>query len=458
MVLEGVSSGTGRTSAILKKRSGLKVFTSVTSPIRKLYQTGKGRFFAINGNRVDEVRADGSVIARGTINTITGPVGVSDNGDEMIIVDGNTGFHLDLNSNVLASVDSFGSGAAFPNAATHITFQDSYFIANSPESKPIGQFFISGVFDGTSWNALDFANVEGQPDQLTALVSNGSVIWMLGTQSLQVYYNSGNSDFTFDTISGTLSDVGILAPFSLCKMNTQIFWLGSDDQGFGQVFMSQGYKPQRISNHALENEIRTYPDLELTTGFCFQELGHYFYVLSFPSQNITWVYDTSVNEWYQWAYTDYLTNTDGLYRGNSYAFFDNKNLVGDYASGDIFEVDPFTLTDNAVSTNNKIKCLRRSPHMWESMERTFYTSFQIDMETGVGLTTGQGSNPEVMLRWSKDGGHTFSSDHPTSAGKIGKYNKRVKWNRLGASRDRVWEVSITDPVKVTFLNAFIEGS
>jgi len=450
MYPEIVSSGSGKSQAILKKRSGLKLFTSTTNPGRELYQTSGGRLFSVNGSRLDEIGTSGTVTLRGNINTSNGNVRFADNGSQMIVVDGNTGFIMDLSTNVFNSI----ADVDFPDTATHITFQDSFFIVNSPASSPPGAFFVSAVFDGTSWNSLSFANAEGNPDAATALISTGRDLWVLGPQSIQIFYNSGNADFPFDNIRGTLSSIGIQAPFSLCQMGTNIFWLGADDQGFGQVFTNQGYNPVRISNHAIEQEITTYADLDLTTAFCYQETGHYFYIMNFPSANRSWAFDTATGEWHQVAYTDYQNNVDGLFRGNSYAFFNGKNYVNDYANGNIYELDPFTLDDNG----NKIKCLRRSPHLWQGLDRTFYQSFQIDMEMGVGLTTGQGIDPQAMLRWSKDGGHTFGSERWKPIGKKGEYRRRVRWDRLGASRDRVWEVSITDPVKVTFIEAYIEAT
>jgi hypothetical protein len=64
-----------------------------------------------------------------------------------------------------------------------------------------------------------------------------------------------------------------------------------------------------------------------------------------------------------------------------------------------------------------------------------------------------GYDPQVMLRWSDDSGHTWSSEHWTSMGKIGEYGYRTFWRRLGSSRDRVYEVSGTDPVKIAIMGA-----
>lgn len=83
-------------------------------------------------------------------------------------------------------------------------------------------------------------------------------------------------------------------------------------------------------------------------------------------------------------------------------------------------------------------------------------------ESGLYLITDdassivQGANPQVMLRWSDDGGHTWSNEHWESMGRIGQYGYRTIWRRLGMTeklRDRVYEVSGTDPVKVSIMGA-----
>ena len=91
-----------------------------------------------------------------------------------------------------------------------------------------------------------------------------------------------------------------------------------------------------------------------------------------------------------------------------------------------------------------------------NLKRTAQHSLQLDAETGVGLNTGQGSVPEVMLRWSDDGGHTFSNEHWREMGNIGQFGYRTIWRRLGMTqkiRDRVYEVSGTDPVKIAIMGA-----
>lgn len=450
-----------KSKIILKKRSGQKFFTKVTNANRRIYSTSKDRLFSVNGNKLTEIETNGDKLERGTINTSSGNVSMADNGNELVIVDGNTGFVFDLVSNTLTAISNFDNPPTtkFQNRATHVTFLDGFLIINDPTSSPAGEFFISGIRDATTWRILDFGNAEGSPDIINALISTGRELWLFGPESTEVWYNSGAALFPFQRINGTYSEIGCFAPFSVCRMETSVFWLGSNDQGFGQVFTNSGYVPRRISTHAIEQEWVTYPTINDAVAFCYQEGGHRFYVITFIGGDTTWVYDVVTQMWHELAFTDFTTNIDSRYRGNSHAFFNGINFVADPTTGNIYQIDPETVTDALTdSTTNKIKCLRNSPHIWNSLERLFFTSFQVDMETGVGLTTGNGSNPQAMLRWSNDNGHTFSNQVFADIGKIGEFRTRVKYNRLGTARDRLWEFAITDPIKVTLLNAHVEAN
>lgn len=451
---EGVPGET-KGKVILKKRSGLKLFVTVTGANRRIFSTSKGRLFSMNGNKLTEISTTGALTERGTINTTSGRVSMADNGDELVIVDGDTGFVFNLLTNILTAI----ADPDFPDNATHVTFQDGFIIVNDPSSTPAGEFFISGLRDATSWGGLDFGNAEGSPDIINALVSTGRELWLFGPQSTEVFYDSGAALFPFQRINGTYSKIGCFAPFSVAEMETNVFWLGGNEQGHGQVFTNEGYRPRRISTHAIEQEWVNYPNIEDAIAYTYQEGGHKFYVLNFQAGNKTWVYDTTTGWWHETASTDFNTNTDNRFKGNSHAFFNGKNFVADPGNGNIYEVDPLTFTDAVDDDNvNKIKALRNSPHIWNNLDRLFFTSFQVDMETGVGLTTGNGSDPQAMLRWSNDGGHTFSNQLFADIGKIGKFRTRVKFNRLGQSRDRIWELSITDPIKVTLLNTHVEAN
>jgi hypothetical protein len=184
-----------------------------------------------------------------------------------------------------------------------------------------------------------------------------------------------------------------------------------------------------------------------------QITGHEWYIVTFPQANLTWVYDSTTKLWFKWMSLDPL-NIFQRNRGNCATFFNTYNLVGDYQNGNIYIVDTETYTE----AGNPIRRLRRTPHIVSDFQRQYFEELQIQFQPGVGLSTGQGQDPQAMLRWSNDGGSTWSNEHWTSIGKIGKYQNRAIWRRLGMARDRVWEVSTSDPVKSAIVSANLKAS
>lgn len=431
----------------LKPRPGLKPFAELTGTgaMRSLYTASNGRFFGVRGGSVSEIYDSGASLVVGSLTSTTGIVRMTDNGFEMIIVDGSAG--LGYLFNFAANAFTQIVDAGYPGGS-HVAFIDQYFIVNKPGTQ---QYQWCALGDGSSWPGLNITSSEGSPDYITSLIALGGELWPFGPQSYEAHYNTGLSRGTFARIQGSNQGVGNIAPNSLAKNNTNIFWIGGDDGGHGRVYTNEGYRPRAISTHAIEQAIQRYAKIDDAIGYCYQKLGHDFYVLSFPTPSVTWVYDYSTGMWHEESWTD-TDNNSYMVRGIVQDFSNGKNYVGDWRSGNVFEVDPDTYTDNGDLIHRE----RTSPHIWNNLERTYYGSFQVDLEAGVGLVSGQGEDPQIMLQISRDGGHTYGSEQWRSAGKLGEYARRVKWNRLGSDRDRIWKVKCTDPVKWVILGAYIE--
>jgi hypothetical protein len=318
--------------------------------------------------------------------------------------------------------------------------------------------WITQLLDGTSIDPLDFASTEGSPDGLVAVLSNFREIWAFGTNSIEVWYDTGASDFPLQRIQGAFNELGCAAPFSIAKVDNGLFWLGRDRRGQGIVYQANGYSGQRISTHAVEWQIQQYANLSDAIAYTYQQDGHSFYVLIFPSANTTWVYDLATQAWHERA-----GFTDGAFtrhRSNCQMAFNNEVVVGDFENGNIYAFDLDDYSDNG-QIQKWLRSWRALGPGKNDLNRTAQHSLQLDIESGVGLNLGQGSDPQVMLRWSDDGGHTWSNEHWSPIGKIGEYYKRVFWRRLGMTlklRDRVYEVSMTDPVKVAIMGAELHAS
>jgi hypothetical protein len=378
----------------------------------------------------------------------TGQVSMVDNGTQMFIAAGATGYIYNAGTDVFAQI----TDVDFAGAVT-VGFIDGYFVYNQPNSQ---KFWVTSLYDGTSVDPLDFASAEGSPDNLVSLIVDHREIWLFGQSSIEVWYDAGLPDFPLARIQGAFIEIGCAAPFSVAKLDNGVFWLSSDARGRGMVYRSNGYAGVRISTHSVEWQIQQYEDITDAVAYTYQQDGHSFYVLNFPSANITWVYDVATQAWHQRA--GWLNNQFTRHRGNCQMAFNGQIVIGDYLAGAIYAYDP-TIYTEAGTIQKWLRSWRALPTGTNNLKRTTQHSLQLDCESGVGLDGGdtvQGSDPQVMLRWSDDGGHTWSSEHWRSMGKLGENGRRVLWRRLGMTmrlRDRVYEVSGTDPVKIAIMGA-----
>jgi hypothetical protein len=345
------------------------------------------------------------------------------------------------------NVESLASGGF--NSGVHCVNLDGYFIKNKNNT---GEFYYSYLRDGLTWDILDYFTAEGTPDNIVTLGKINNELWVFGSKTIEVWYDTGNTDALFQRISQGFIDIGCAAEWSVATMGNTIFWLGSSSQGHGIVWMASNYIPQRISTHAIEyiigqiNKESTIADAE---AYCYQEEGHFYYVLTFPSGNRTLVYDLKTSLWHERGEWDSLDGRMNRHRGSLFSFWNGKNYLCDYQNTNIYNLDLDTFTDNG----KMIRRVRTGPHIRNDRKRLFHREFEIDIERGVGLTSGQGSNPLIVLYFSDDGGKTWSNGIPLNMGKIGEYLVRAHTHRLGMSRDRVYRLVITDPVKCVLVSA-----
>jgi hypothetical protein len=276
---------------------------------------------------------------------------------------------------------------------------------------------------------------------------------LFGTDSVEVWYDAGLADFPLARIQGAFNEIGCVAAFSIAKLDNGLFWLGTDARGQGIVYRANGYTGQRVSTHAIEYAIAQYGNISDAVAYTYQQEGHAFYVLTFPNGNATWVYDVATQAWHEragWNNGEFMRH-----RSNCQCNFGGNIIVGDYENGNIYTFDLDVYADNS-NIQKWLRSWRAIPTGQNNLKRTSQHTLQLDCEAGVGINNGQGSDPQVMLRWSDDGGHTWSNEYWQSIGKIGQYFKRVIWRRLGMTlklRDRVYEVSGTDPVKIAIVGA-----
>lgn len=435
----------GKEPAFLNRAPGLKLEVTVgTGPIRGLWVLA-GNMYVVSADKLYKVTPAYVVTLIGTVSGTSGPVSMADNGTQLFVACNGPSFIYNSLTNVFQQIND----PDFPGAVT-VGYLDGYFVFNEPNSQKI---WVTALLEGTQIDPLDFASAEGSPDGVVGIIVDHGQLWVYGTNSIEVWYNSGNADFPFSRIPGAFNELGCAAAYSLAKMDNGLFWLGKDARGQGMVYRANGYAGQRISTHAVEWHIQQYGDLSDAIGYTYQQDGHSFYVLIFPTADTTWVYDVATQAWHERA--GFVNGAFTRHRSNCQAFFNNVVMVGDYQNANVYSFDLDDYSDNG-SIQKWLRSWRALPTGQNNLKRTAHHSLQLDCESGTGLNLGQGSDPQVMLRWSDDGGHTWSNEHWVSIGKIGEYYRRAIWRRLGMTlklRDRVYEVSGTDPVKIAIMGA-----
>ena len=506
----------GETGGFLNRAPGLDLLVTVgTGPIRGLW-TFNGIGYVVSGTELYSLTTGYVATLRGTV-AGTGPVSMSDNGTQLFIAANGPGYIYNSSTAVFAQITDVDFAGALI-----VGYLDGYFVFIQPNSQI---FWITQLLDGSSVDPLDFASAEGSPDGLVSMIIDHGQIWLFGTNSVEVWYDSGAADFPMTRIQGAFNEIGCAAAFSVAKLDNGIFWLGADARGQGIVYRANGYTGTRVSTHAIEYAIAQYGNISDAIAYTYQQEGHAFYVLTFPTGNATWVYDVSTQAWHERA--GFSNGLFTRHRSNCQMAFNSEIVVGDYVNGNIYKFDLDVYADNG-SIQKWLRSWRALPSGQNNLKRTVHHTLQLDAETGVGLnvtpaqtsdgiitelanvpTAGPsyqliaeigwdylltesglqiitesglyfvaniyvgpniegaeivtelfsvtpsyglpGYDPQVMLRWSDDSGHTWSSEHWTSMGKIGEYGYRTFWRRLGSSRDRVYEVSGTDPVKIAIM-------
>jgi hypothetical protein len=437
---------------------GLRAFSAVTSEgeCRGLYAASNGNLYTVCYNGLYHIKENGSRKHIGTLYTTSGTVTFADNGIEMVIADGSIGYLLRFDDNSFSVITSAG----YPGGS-HVIFTSGFFIVNKPGT---GQFYYSDSYDGSTWNAANYFTAEGSPDELLAITKTNNEIWLVGSASSEVWYLTGEDPYTFQRIHGGFNDIGTAARYSVATNGSNVFWLGANAQGDGIVWMASGYQPARISTHGIEFLISKLSRIDDAIGYCYQQEGHAFYVLNFVSAGKTFCYDMTTGLWHERAFWVSAAGEYRAHRGVYHALFGGKNIIGDARAGSLYVYD----LDYYFDFGNKIRRQRTSPHYSSENRYLTYNSVEIECERGVGLTavaeiTYSGSivvepgvNPLIMLQWSDDGGYTWSNEHHVSAGEIGKYRTRARFNRLGTARDRVFRIAMSDPVKWVVLNAYAE--
>ena len=419
-----------------------------------LTQTNAGQY---TSNPTNNVSTSSNGSGTGLTLTLTFGTGAGGTGNYVLSTSQTVGSEsmYALNFSLMPSNDG-----AFTGGNT-VDIVDNYFIYNKPNTQ---QWAASNPLSPITYG-LSFSSKDGSPDNLVSIIADHREVYLLGETSSEAWVDVGTFSFPFQRIPGTNTQHGIAAKFSVARLGNSFAYVSRNNRGQAQIMQMNGYIPQRISTHAVEQSL-VGQYIDDAYAWTYQLEGHDCYVITFPSVNLTWVYDISTTMWHKWLSTDPQTGQYTIFTGSCSAVFQGDVVVGDITNGHIYKLDPDNYTNDGV----EVRRLRRAPHLVTDLQRQYLEEFQIQFQPGVGTTglsnpsVSPGSsdapttNPQAMLRWSNDGGSTWSNEHWVSIGSEGKYNNRAIWRRLGWSRDRVFEVVVSDPVKAVIVSANLKAS
>jgi hypothetical protein len=435
--------------------------------IRGMYLSSKGpapdfnsRLYCAVGKTIYRVNEDFTYYALGTVGDNYTQIKFTDNGFDLCVTDGYSFFTCPLDAadgsqelTLTAQTMPYIAGTFNLVEPDNIIYLNGYIVINS---KNTNEFFYSniGATGAEDWDSTRFQQAEGSADKINALATRGGELWVFGQRSFEIYDVTSDEFTPFARVGGSFTEIGCGQQKSVAQISDLIFWLGSSNVGNNVVYMANGLTPVRISDNGLEHIIGKMRAPTDCTGFCYSEEGHVFYVLTFHTDDQTWVYDATTRQWHNRATRNRLLNINHKWNPLYSQFAYGKTYFGSDDSAVLLYLDTnkYDEWDGTPIVRELI-----SPTYISSHEQFAIKSLQLDIEVGgTKVLVGQGSNPQIMLQVSKDGGYTWSNEKWRSLGALGKYTTRVKWHVLGYGTKVAFRFVISDPISVIINSIVLE--
>lgn len=436
----------------------------MAGPCRCVYRATNGALYTVVRRKVYRVSATWVYTEIGTLNVdLPTLVSMADNGLAIVVVDGTSvGYAINMADDDFAQISD-------PNfyGATRANYVDTFFAFNTPGtiqwqiSLPLVTFdnLTAGVITPgnlyPAFDPLDVAGKTGSADPIATLIVMKGNPWPIGTLTSEIWYNSGGADFAFARVPNALVEHGCIAPYSVWQTDTSVFWLAQDREGKALVLRGNSdYSVEIISTTGIAFILQNLSDLTDAIGFCYQQNGHAFYVLTFPTANRTFAVELVTKQWHELAWTDPVNGTLNRHRANCCCYANSLVLVGDWQNGNIYELDPSNFTDNG----NPITRLRTIPHIVAKGQRLRMDLFMADLQGGTLTSDTPDVPPKVYLRVSTDRGGSYGNKVEGVFGAAGDYGQFPFWRNLGYARDFVLELSWSEPINTALNGGFFEGA
>jgi len=364
-----------------------RLATATTGGVGRAHFYQDGREFAVIGAVLYEVDSSGALTNRGTLALDDRPATITTNGDgggQLWITSGGNGYCYDLDTNILTQV------TAMDGKCSQGGFCDGYFLALDANTSTL---YLSALFDGLTWApGLDFAQRSLAPDRWRAMIVANRMIWLFGTETSEVWYDTGDT-FPFAPHPSGLIQYGILAPSSAAIAGTEVLWLASMRSGRVAVIKATGFTPEVISHYPFEHAAQQYSDVTGAIADVYSEAGHTFYVLSFDLDRRTWAWDAETNLWSERASWHPEQRQFTTWRPRYYARAFNQHRILDASGAHLYRMG-VDLTGDVDGL--EIRRLRRAPAIVKENKLIFYRSFELDLEPGLGSAEAGGVTDEAV--------------------------------------------------------------
>ncbi len=416
------------TGKALQSWPGAKAFSTGSGANRGL-AAWQGVVYAVNGTTLYSVSNTGAQTSIGTI-TGSGYCSFAGSSSYLYIVTEGSVYRTD--GSTLSSVTD--SDLETPNTVAFINSQLVY-------DGDAGRFCVSDAGDGGSINGLNYATAESDADDLTCVYTFKQQLFLFGTHTTETWYNSGVGNPPFDRIEGGLMPVGIAGAYAVTNTDQTLYFLGHDRS----IYRLEGYQPIQVSTIAINNAIERYSVVSDCRAFSLKLQGQSFVIFTFPTANKTWAYSETFGAWFELSY-----GVDGgKHLVNGYVYAYGKHLISDYRNGNVYEWDLSTFTDNSdtIIRERVLPPITSAP-FGAAGQRVIVSQLELILERGVGLATGQGSAPVLMISYSDDGGRTWSAESQVSPGVMGDYALKVKYDHFATGYEILYKVRVSDPVPV----------
>lgn len=430
--------GGSKTPIALYRTPGLTTVGSIgNGPCTSNGEVFNGKLYFSSGVEVYAIDTAEAVTLIGIMLPGGGRVTMESSQNYLVLVDGLNGYTYD--GTVFAKI----TDASFPSTTTHIDVMNGRWLAIDPDT---GNFFMSAIDDPTTWSALDFANAEAQPDKLRALKVINDVLYLLGEYTAEGWYFSGNADFPFSPIQGGVSNVGISAKYSLASNDDVMLYVGETKEGGVAVVKQVGTNSQIISDVNINWQLDSISNTSDAEGSIYYQAGHIFYILTFPTDKRTFCYDLMAPDEFSW--TERESFNLGRWRVSGIGYFNNKVYCGNYLNGDLYALD----FNNFQENGEVLKWMRITPPIHQNYNELTFWELVIDIAGGQDSSV----DPAMMMRYTDDGGYSWSDELRANLGKTGERSTKAFWTQLGNSYERTFEITGTDNVNVELLGSYID--